>query len=535
MYKLIFADDEEVVRNNIARLIDWESCGFKLIGCCANGHDLLELVEKETPDLVITDIDMPFLTGIEAAQQIKKNFPAIKIVFLTGYNDFSYAQKAIDLKVMKYILKPVTAQGMAQSLQEIREVLDDEYQQSTDRSRLEEFYQQNLPMLQSVFLNSLFTDEVDGREAEKKIKFLKLNQLERKQFQVAVIMSDPIPEGNEFSDRSKDLADFAIYNISKEIIETNNIGTVLFSSQKVIAIAGYDDAEKQQNIFCNCLEEIRSAIEMHLNFTVTIGKGCVYEHWSELHNSYHEALAALNYSNLVGNNRVIFIKDIEPRRRSTAVSLSSLERDFLTAVKLGDIQGAKRAVEQSLKEVEQGNGGISQQRSCILTILMALNREAENIGIFDSQIVTESEMKNVFDMWNINEMETLALNSAEKLMNCIAQNRKNSCTAVIEQAKSIIAERYKDPDLSLDDVCDALHLSASYFRALFKKETGKTFVNYLTDLRMEKAKDLILTTAMKNYEVATETGYIDPHYFSYCFKKHFKMSPNELRESVNSH
>jgi two-component system response regulator YesN len=202
---------------------------------------------------------------------------------------------------------------------------------------------------------------------------------------------------------------------------------------------------------------------------------------------------------------------------------------------MGDIQEAKRAVKQSMQEVEQGNGGVSQQRCCILTLLMGLIREAENIGIVDNEIVSESEMKNVFDMWSTDEMETLALNSAVKLMNCIAQNRKNSCTAVIEQAKNIIAERYKDSDLSLDDVCDALHLSASYFRAVFKKETGTTFVNYLTELRMEKAKDLILTTAMKNYEVATETGYIDPHYFSYCFKKHFKMSPNELRESVNPH
>jgi two-component system response regulator YesN len=372
-------------------------------------------------------------------------------------------------------------------------------------------------------------------EAEKKIKFLKLSQLERKLFQVAVIMSDPIPEGNEFSDESKDLADFAIYNISKEIIETNNIGMVLFSSKKIIAIAAYDDAALQHHIFCNCLEEIRSAIEMHLKFTVTIGKGCVYGHWSELHNSYNEALAALNYCNLVGNNRIIFIKDIEPQRRSTAIFQGGLERDFLSAVKMGVIQAARKAVRQSMQEVEQGNGGISQQRCCILTILMGLIREAENIGIVDSQIVAESEMKNVFDIWSTDEMEALVLNSAEKLMNCIAQNRKNSCTAVIEQAKNIIAERYKDPDLSLDAVCDALHLSASYFRAVFKKETGTTFVNYLTELRMEKAKDLILTTAMKNYEIATETGYIDPHYFSYCFKKHFKMSPNELRESVNIH
>ncbi len=534
MYKLIFADDEAVVRNNIARLVDWNSCGFEMIGCCSNGHELLELVEKDIPDLVITDINMPFLTGIEASQCLKKDYPSIKIVFLTGYNDFNYAQKAIDLKVMKYILKPVTAESMLQSLKEIREVLDEEYRQSTNMVQLEEFYQQNLPMLQSVFLNNLFTDGVSDREAEQKLRFLKLNFLDKKSFQIAVIMNDPIPQENDFAQESDDLIDFAIYNISKEVMETYCIGTAIYSSNKVIAIAGYDDAAKL-NSFSSCLEEIRTAIETHLHFTVTVGKGCVCGHWSELRTSYEEALAALSYRNSVGDNRVIFIKDIEPQRRSTTAFDKNLEMQFLSAVKMGDLQSTQKIVHECMQATENRQGGISLQRYCTLTILMCLLREADNIGISEEEIVAESDMKSVFDMWSTDKMEAIACGSAEKLLNGIVQNRKNSCSAAVEKAKKIIAERYKHPDLSLDEVSEFLHLSASYFRAVFKKETGTTFVNYLTELRMEKAKDLILTTGMKNYEIASEIGYSDPHYFSYCFKKHFKMSPNELRESLAPH
>ncbi len=304
MYKLIFADDEALVRNNIAKLIDWNKCGFELIECCANGHELLEAVEKETPDLVITDINMPFLTGIEAAQRIKRDFPTVKIAFLTGYNDFNYAQKAIDLKVVKYILKPVTVDGMVSALGEIKEILDNEYVLHANINQMEEFYKQNLPMIQSIILNDMLIGSISEKESEKRLSLLDQKFASAQSFQTAVIMSDRISEGNDFWDESEELINFAIYNISKEIIEANNIGTVIFSDKKVTAIARYYNQEKQMNIFSNCLEEIRCNIEKHLQFTVTIGKGCVYPHFSKLHISFDEALAALSYKSFIGGNRI---------------------------------------------------------------------------------------------------------------------------------------------------------------------------------------------------------------------------------------
>jgi len=534
MYKLIFADDEALVRNNITRLVDWGSCGFELIGCCSNGHELLEQVEKEAPDLVITDINMPFLTGIEAAQRLKKEYPAVKIVFLTGYNDFNFAQKAIDLQIMKYILKPVTAQGMTESLNEIKNVLDREYLQSTNIRQLEEFYDLNRPMMQSIFLNNLLVGGVSDSEAKQKLKFLKLDNLDATSFQAAVIMSDPISAENEFASESEDLVNFAIYNISKEIIESYHIGTAIFSEKKVVAIAAYQTVPSRVQTFCNSLEEIRTAIEKHLKFTVTIGKGCACSHYSELHISYDEALAALGYRGSVGDNKIIYIKDIEPQRHSSTAFDKNVEMQFLSEVKLGNREQVVQIIDEIMQKLVNEQSGVDQQRFFTLTILLSLLREGENIGINTNNIVTEADMKSVLEMWNSDQMKAVICESAVMMMKSIAENRMNSCSAAIEQAKQIIAEHYSDPDLSVDTVSECLHLSASYFRAIFKKETGTTFVNHLTELRMEKAKDLIVTSSMKNYEIALEIGYADPHYFSYCFKKHFNMSPNDLRESIKS-
>ncbi len=534
MYKLIFADDEALVRNNIAKLIDWNKCGFELIECCANGHELLEAVEKETPDLVITDINMPFLTGIEAAQRIKRDFPTVKIAFLTGYNDFNYAQKAIDLKVVKYILKPVTVDGMVSALGEIKEILDNEYVLHANINQMEEFYKQNLPMIQSIILNDMLIGSISEKESEKRLSLLDQKFASAQSFQTAVIMSDRISEGNDFWDESEELINFAIYNISKEIIEANNIGTVIFSDKKVTAIARYYNQEKQMNIFSNCLEEIRCNIEKHLQFTVTIGKGCVYPHFSKLHISFDEALAALSYKSFIGGNRIIYIKDIEPQRRSTVAFDKNIEMQLLSAIKLGDTKEIKQIVDLIFENITKERGGVVQHQFCSFSILLSILREAEYIGVDTSNIVTQSDLKSIFEMWDVDEMKPKVMCCAEKLSKCIVQSRKNSCSAAIEKAKTYISENYKNPDLSVDTVSESLHLSASYFRALFKKEIRSTFGSYLTELRMEKAKDLILTTSLKNYEIATQIGYSDPHYFSYCFKKYFKKSPNELRESLMS-
>ena len=188
MYKLIFADDEAPVRRNIAKLIPWEKFGFELIGCCANGHEVLDLVEKDPPDLLITDINMPFVSGIDVARELRRDFPTVKIIFLTGYNDFNYAQQAIDLNVLKYILKPVSAQSLSECLQEVKQMLDAEYQQIYDRSRLEDFYRQNESIMQMVFLYALVTTGISNTEAKKKAELLGLNCLKGDLFQVAVLI-----------------------------------------------------------------------------------------------------------------------------------------------------------------------------------------------------------------------------------------------------------------------------------------------------------------------------------------------------------
>ncbi|HHV98627.1 MAG TPA: response regulator [Clostridiaceae bacterium] len=533
MYKLIFADDEALVRNNITKLVQWEKYGFEMVGCCANGHELLEMVEKDPPDLVITDIDMPFISGIDAARQMKNDFPTVKIIFLTGYDDFNYAQQAIDLKVAKYILKPVTAQNMLTCLKEMKEILDKERLQNRNMTLLENFYYQNKSMLQNAFLNSLLTTEVNNAEAAKKVELLRLDYLASKQFQVAVIMEDGNYSG-DWSDESASLMNFAVYSITKEILEDRKIGSAILGDGRVVALlTNAKNASERywKDKVVTVLEEIRAYIEKYLDFTVSIGVGNICHSYNSIHRSYNEAISALGYRYAIGTNRVIFINDIEPQRHNTPVFNKEKELQLLACIKANNRDEIIQMIDTLIKDVACRTN-IDQLRSYVISIIICIVREAESIGLDTQELLRLGDIRKILDLKTVKQLKDTVLNVCFSLMENISQNRRNNCSASIEEAKCYIHEHYADFNISVDAVSQHLHLSSSYFRALFKKETGTTFVNYLTELRMQKAKALICSTSMKIYEIAEAVGYSDPQYFSYCFKKRFKMAPNELRESL---
>ena len=535
MYKLIFADDEALVRNNIAKLVQWEKCGFELVGCCANGHELLEVVEKDLPDLVITDINMPFINGIDLARRLRSDFPTVKTIFLTGYDDFSYAQQAIDLKVAKYILKPVTADNLITCLEEMKALLDKERSHSRNMAVLKDFYQQNKAVLQNTFLNSLLMSEVSDAEAGKKAELLRLDFLSGNDFQAAVLMED----GNHsegWKNESSSLIHFAVYNVTKEILERRKMGSAVIGDECVIALlANVDNAEPEQwkNNAVSALEEIRASIEKYLEFTVSIGAGNIYHNYSSIHKSCEEAFSALGYRYAIGTNRVIMINDVEPHRHNTPVFNKEKELQLLSCIKANNRDEIVKMADALINDAA-GSANMEQLRSYVISVIICIVHEAESICLATKELLRLCDIRHILELKTVRQLKNVVLDVCFSLMESISQNRQNHCSLSIEKAKSFIQRHYKDSNLSVGSVSRHLHLSPSYFRAVFKKETGSTFVNYLTDLRMQKAMDLICSTDMKNYEIAYEVGYSDPHYFSYCFKKHFKMAPNEFRDNLSN-
>lgn len=534
MYKLVFADDETLVRNNIARLIKWEEYGFTLTGCCANGHELLELAENEQPDLVITDINMPFLDGIEAARQLKKEFPDIKVIFLTGYNEFKYAQQALELQALKYILKPVTAENIAEVLKEVKQILDQEHQIYGNLTMLENFYEKNKDTIQNLFLYDLLIGNISVNEVQNKIHSLGIEWLRGNRFRVAVLDNDGNQNPEEWQSVSTELLNVAIYNISQELTGNLCIGSVLVvNGHVVILFCGFsseNDKGFQQKIGF-CVEEIRTAIQRHLKFTITAGMGRMCESYSAIHNSYDEAVSALAYRASIGSNRIIYIEDIEPQRHQNPVFDRAKETQLLECVKLGNKEEMLQMVEKLIQETACER--LESSRIYVLGILMSLIREAENLELDMQQLLQVCNIKKVLELSDREELYRTLVQACVYFFDHLSENRKRSCSKSMLAAVDYIQQQYMDSELCISMVCEHLHLSESYFRSIFKKELGTTFRNYLTQIRMEHAKQLLCSTNMRNYEIAEKIGYADSHYFSFCFKRFYNMAPNEMRDKLS--
>lgn len=315
MYKLVVIEDEAIVRKNIIKKVEWGKYGFEVVGEGENGREALEVIENTNPNVVITDIEMPFLNGIELSSIIREKYPNIKIVFLTGFNEFKYAQKAIELDVIEYVLKPVSAESMADILAKIKNKLDEEVSQKKNIEALREHYLRSIPVMRADFLSTLISRKQQNEEILSKAEYYDIN-LKGNIFAVSAISIDKNTVDEEkFSDEDYELIRFAVLNTAEEILNKYSLGFA-FSHDNYIVVISFSLENSREgflNKLFNALDEIRSNINDYLKFTITIGIGSICTEVSNISESFKSALSALDYRFTIGNNRLIYIEDLEPQ------------------------------------------------------------------------------------------------------------------------------------------------------------------------------------------------------------------------------
>ncbi|MNW39194.1 putative response regulatory protein [compost metagenome] len=549
MYKLILVDDEQDVREGLLDLIDWKSLGYQIMDTAENGREALELVEKHIPDVVVTDIQMPFMNGLELSEWIREHNPATKIIILTGYEEFEYAQKAIRLGIDEYVLKPFSARELASILDKVKKQLDEEMSAKENVQLLTEHYRKNLPILQSLFLSSLVTRKLPQQEIREKCQHYDLD-LHGGAYVVSVIRIDShgsaghIYSGADTKVATISLRDtkdiqlklFAILNIVDEIMHHNPKDKVFIHHDEVVLLSVYgnvasDEMGNALTPTLNLLEEIRYSIERYLKLTVTIGVGSTISDIAGVYNSFQEAERALDYRMILGSNKVIWIGDVESQPFPAITFDETREKELIRCLKVG----SDRELTDLIEELFAGliDSGISYQdfHVYLLMMLTAVIKAAQDVHVdldqlFDGGVVFLSQLSK---FTNAEEAKAWFINMSMKLKNSIAYHRQSSYNLLVEEAKAYINKHYGEQDLSITKVCKHLHISTGYFSSIFKKETKMTFVNYLMNVRMEAAQNMLRLSDLKAFEIADQVGFADPNYFSFCFRKKFGISPKEYR------
>ena len=531
LYKIIIVDDEEEIRLGIIKKIDWKSYGFQIIGEAENGQEALEKAEKLQPDIIMTDIRMPFMDGLELGKKLSEVMPSSKIIVFSGCDDFEYAQKAIRLNVIEYVLKPINSVELIEMLKRLKIMLDKEYNEKRNIEILQQHYIESIPVIREQFL--VGASEGRGSEDEWKNKLFKLKiDLELPYFVVGIIHLDSEQlDDTEFKE-NKDLLQISIKKVLEEVMEKCCSFISFLYLDKVIVIGNFNGNEEIKN-FINSLDEVCRSFKRIVGLNISVGVGKMYDSFEKISISYKEAQSALEYRVILGNGKAIYIEDMEP---DTSIQLhldENVERLMINTIKIESKEEISKVVNSLFNIYDISILPFNEYRIYIMEIMISLLKLVKSYSLNLADIFGSNfNCYTYLDNFNsITEIKEWFIEKSFKINTSIKNERVNSSKIIIEKAKEYIKENYMDYDLSVEKMCSNLHVSQTYFSTIFKKETNTSFVNFLTEVRLEEAVRLLNTTDYKTYMIAEKVGYPEANYFSYVFKKKFGISPSKYRKS----
>ncbi len=524
-YKVFLVEDEIVTREGIRDNVDWKSVGFDFCGEAQDGEIALQMLEEAQPDVLITDIKMPFMDGLQLCKIVRAQMPWIKIIVLSGHDEFEFAQAAVKLGVSEYLLKPISASELETAIQNIGATLDRERE---ERARLKELQSQVndvLALKRERLLLDLVVGGVSSSEAIEQYGQIGLDMIA--QHYLVILVKVNLLENNSHLEPANQQQ---IQDIVCNLIDMHQSAFYAKKSmEELLLIMMGDDAEqlKQDGHFLADL--ITQDLEEEIGCQSAFGVGSIQQRLTNIHLSFADALAVLNS----GNGRRPAASESRP---GALIETPKFDRLALERyLKTGVIGQFDAFFEDQLVPITEAalHSTLIKHYLFVDIILTSAQFVADLGGVAGEVIPVMTDVERLL----------ASLKSAEQIRGAVrdlvsgvlafrSEQTQDERTELIYEAKAYIDANFADPNLLLEDVAMRVNLSPSYFSVVFGREAGESFKSYLTRVRIERAKELLRTTNLKCYEVAHQSGYQDAHYFSYAFKKCTGMPPQQFRQSV---
>ena len=544
MLKIFLAEDEVVVRETIKRMIPWEELGFELVGEAADGEMALPLLLRQQPDLLITDIKMPFMDGLTLARLAKKEIPGLKVVILSGYDDFNYAKQAIGIGVEDYLLKPITKNALIERLSEIRSRYEHEKTQKEYYEKFQREMQAYEKNSSRDFFEALVGGYMDMMEVYKRAEKLGLD-IVAEAYNVLIFtmncdedFSGQRDEYSSWEAESLELLENFFAGHSSAMLFRSNIfsyGVLLKGQRETI----------EENTRA-CVDEIRKILSRQdgrREWFLAVGQSV--DRLSQIQKSYHTASRAFSQRYLYDEN-ILYYDEMEtmehPGGQAETEDNAYLQKVDVNALNPAILQkflsnGLQEETENFVKDYFYAIGQepmeslvfrnyvILNVRFSVISFIKGLGCDTNEMESADTEEVLAESGKN---------MESAIAYAKKMISQAIEirdQNSGNKNRSILKTAVDFIDSHYMDEEISLNTVANVANVSSNHFSALFSQNMGQTFIEYLTTLRMNKAKELLRCTGMRSSEIAGEIGYKDAHYFSYLFKKTQGMTPSDYRKA----
>lgn len=525
MYKVFLVDDEVGIREGMRDNVKWSDANFIFSGEASDGEMALPLIKEIKPDAIITDIKMPFMDGLQLSRVVRKSMPSVKIIILTGHDEFDYAKEAIGIGVTDFLLKPVCASELIEVLKKTAAKIEQDRKKESESIQLQEQLESNAMMIRDRFLNELVLGVVPLQDTIDDCEKYQID-IFSKYYLVAIIEAEVIPQDTE--DKSKEYATFKTI-VDEKLKDNNNVIKFNRSVGELILILKGDDADELNTFAYELLASLKTQVELNSACVLDISLGSVKERFQGITNSYKEADIVSKYKYLYGKNKILGINDIKPRIKEYIKYDDINVSEFMRSGLYKDINNFVDKFVESMKE--KGMDSFIYVNYTLIDIMTNAAKFVRELGRNIEEILPEAIQfeDDLAIVDSVPKFKELMINVLERVLICRDNMIEDKYYCTISKAKEYINRNFADPSISLNSVASYVNISPSYFSSLFGQETGETFIEYLTKLRIKKAKELLKTTLKRTSEIAYNVGYNDHHYFSYIFKKWEGITPKEFR------
>lgn len=537
MYKLLVVDDEYYIRDCVATTIDWNKIGIEVIGTAIDGADAKKKVEQLSPDIIITDVRMDNMDGLELAETLRREHPMTKVIIMSGYDDYEYMKKALETKVFSYILKPIRAAELLDIVKNVIMSIEEEKKLVSRIEQMEQEIDRDKHLLIERYIYDLINGNYEDQETlQASSNFLNMSL--RKDYYTCVIIS--ISEYHEII-KTSGLRKLHSLKLSIKEVLHNMLG-----NYEIWTLMGDDGCLKNiigsnsfhvgniENKFISDIEQLSAYITNLLGITVSVYIGGVCQNLMDISKSYEEALLVAEHSSLSNGSSIAHINDLSLTSESRYVYPSMREALLLRNLFNSSETKLTSLIKELFHDMLRQNCTRDRMRIDVLGLLGKISRKAMDMGVDMYQLYNHKLLDpyNAFERYQCHEqIENWLINLIVKTVDAVKNKQDSQVKSVIIKANKYIQENYANPNITLESVSSSLFLNPTYFSRLYKKETGENYVEALIRIRMEKAKLLLMETNKRISDISECVGYPVSKYFYAIFKKHTGLTPLEFRES----
>lgn len=531
MLKVFLVEDEFVVREGIKNNIDWKAKGYEFCGEASDGELAFPMIKKRKPDIVITDIKMPFMDGLELSRLIKKEMPWIEIIILSGYEEFEYAKEAIKIGVAEYLTKPISGNDLLRAVDSLAEKMQEKLLEREIREKYQKEMEENFLKERKELFGHLVTGTKTTAELLDLGERLDVDLTAMWYNIILIKMQSKNQAPNEYSDELVESEEQLAKIVDKQhllVFDRNTEG-------KAVLIKA-DSKEELENFQNEYLTKMKEILDKHQNIRYFVGVGRMVDRLRKVSESFEQASHAFAYRYLIEKSGIIYCEEAEQGAVLEKdefdihkVDANQIDRDKIKEfLKTGEKEEVNYFVEEFFKGL-----GASTMKSKIFRQYIVIDAYFCVLDFLKELEFSKEEMEPI-------EMGTETMYSIETAMDYVAKIIRQAVEMrerragdkykdVVQEVMRYIEQYYADENLSLNMLASHVNFSPNHLSLVFSQQTGQTFIKYLTDFRMNKAKELLRCTGKKSSVIGMEIGYRDPHYFSYLFKKTQGMTPTQYR------